>query len=339
MSCFKVNTKIFTGEKKYSECIDTIGKISHGPCLVLADDVVLKNYPNIVENITRLLESWQLVYYLEAMKINGEPTYDFVDEQFKRLKTKGSFEYIVAIGGGSLMDVAKAIAILYTNDGNAINYRGMDKVNHPSLPVICVPTTAGSGSEVTHTAALIDTKEKRKLGINGKYVTPFATILEPNYLMNQPENVMLFSKLDAILHAAEAITSKQSTTISKVFGHQALCLLESIEVEKIQLGATLAGIAMMNAAGGIASAISYPLGSRFGVPHGLAGGIFLPYEFELNDVFCCKIPLSRKLSDYGYKIDVDELVEATWTERKDVLDLNPYPITKEELRKLIESVQ
>lgn len=223
----------------------------------------------------------------------AEPTYDELDAAVEEVRAADP-DSIVGIGGGSAMDLAKGIAILLRNPGPSIRYRGMDLVPAPGVPCIVAPTTAGSGSEATATAAFIDTDTQTKLGINGRHVGAVAAILDPELLVGSPPAVTISSGLDALVHAVEAVATREPNHVSILLGAEAVRLLfdalsravadpDDVDARSdTLLGAHLAGIAMQNAAGGPASGISYPLGVHWGVPHGFAGGVLLPHVVEMN---------------------------------------------------------
>jgi alcohol dehydrogenase len=216
-----------------------------------------------------------------------------MDELAAEVRTT-SAACVVGIGGGTVLDIAKGMGILMTNPGQAIQYRGMDKVQKAGVPVVLLPTTAGTGSEVTKTASFIDLKENRKLGINGRFVGCEFSILDPVLTLSCPKGPTLSSGLDAMVHATEAIDCRKATHFSRTMGLDALELLftnlprvmaspADLDARSAMLlGSHYAGLAMWNAGGGPASGISYPLGAVFGVAHGYAGGIFLPHVIRDN---------------------------------------------------------
>lgn len=231
------------------------------------------------------------VFY--TARSGAEPDYDYLDvvaEVFRAEPLDG----VVGVGGGSTMDLAKGVAILLTNPGRGIDYRGMDLVQTPGVPCVCIPTTAGSGSEATATASFIDLETNTKLGINGRHVSCELAVLDGELLVGAPESVTIGSGLDALVHAIEAVTAKGWTRVSRLLGAEAVRLLFDALPRAVArpndvgarqdalLGAHLAGIAMQNAAGGPASGASYPLGTHYGVPHGFAGGVLLPHVVLLN---------------------------------------------------------
>jgi len=134
-----------------------------------------------------------------------EPDYDYLDRTadfFREMK----IDCIIGIGGGSACDLAKGIGVLLKNPGKGVEYRGFNKVKFPGVPVILVPTTAGTGTEVTKTAVFTDKKEIRKLGINGKNVGAFFGVLDPLVLIDAPVKVKISAGLDALVHSIEAFT-------------------------------------------------------------------------------------------------------------------------------------
>lgn len=244
-----------------------------------------------------LLEHWkaaglELTHYLEA-RTGLEPDYDYLDvvaAEFRGLE----LDVIVGIGGGSTLDLAKGVAILMRNPGPGIAYRGMNLVPAPSLPLVVIPTVAGSGSEVSSTASFIDLKTQTKLGINGRNVAALFAVLDSVLLTACPASVTMGSALDAMVHATEACTATTANEVSVLFGAEAMRLLfnalpaaltnaaDLAALEALLLASTLAGLAMAHAAGGPASGISYPLGVHFGVAHGFAGGLLLPHIVAVN---------------------------------------------------------
>ena len=384
MACFSINTKIFFGKEQLHDLHNYLRSLHLEKLLFVVDENISSS--NIFTKMTTAFyKEGFLIKKIEAVKVSEEPTYDKVDQFTAKLKGLDS-DAIIAVGGGSILDLAKGIGILLKNTGRAVEYRGRDRVKNEGVPVICVPTTAGTGAEVTHTASLIDVKSKTKLGINGRYVSPLCGVLLPEFTFSCPEKVTISSGLDAMLHAIEAVSARTANKITSMLGAKAFALLynnfkkvleESNNYdarEAMLVGSYYAGIAMMNAGGGPASGISYPLGVHYGINHGIAGGIFLPHVFEynvskgykgyveaynnlpdadltLNDDeksldFVNKINklyhdigVSETLNSNGWNnINVDSLTELTMKQKRENLDLNPIPFGKTEVRDLINKI-
>lgn len=304
-----------------------------------------------------------------------EPDYDYLDDLAGGLHGV-EVDAVVAVGGGSTMDLGKGIAIVLANGGRGIDYRGTDLVPRPGLPVACVPTTAGSGSEATATASFVDRASGRKLGMNGRHVGAMVSALDPALLVDCPRNVTIGSGLDALVHAVEAVTARTATPVATLLGCEATRLLfralpvavdqpDDLEARgESLLGAHLAALAMQNAAGGPASGISYPLGVHYAVPHGYAGGVLLPHVVAVNvaggshdgyrrlasavgapDFAAALVDLYGRI---GAPLDlaawnvgpeeVQRLAELTLSERMENLDLNPIPFGRAELLDLLTTV-
>ena len=223
----------------------------------------------------------------------AEPTYNYLDQM--KLNIDGKFlDCVVGIGGGSTMDLSKGLATLATNHGKGLQYRGFGKVVTPPLPVVALPTTAGTGSDVTPYAVFIDTNEKWKFGINTEHNYPKLAVYDPGFLDSCPEKIYASSGMDAVTHTLESFVAKNATAISRIFSFKAFELLfpnlirfadgdRSMETKlNLLVGSGCAGVALMNAGAGPAGALSYPLGVYFDVPHGLAGSVFLPGVIEFN---------------------------------------------------------
>jgi len=257
----------------------------------LVVDHNLVKFP-IVEEVIGQLQKLTDLFILANCSIS-EPTYDSLEEMRKEF-CEASLQVIIGLGGGSAIDMAKAMAVLVHNKKPAIEYRGFNKMTEPVLPIITVPTTAGTGSEVTPNASFIDTHEKKKMGINGEIVRPCYTLLDPELTLSCPKSPTISAAVDSIVHAVEAFVAKKSNPLAKFFAKegfqkvihalpQIIDDLENIDLrQEVMYGAFLSGIALMHSGTGPAAAMSYPLGVHYHVPHGIGGGIFLPYVVQHN---------------------------------------------------------
>ncbi|TES89241.1 MAG: iron-containing alcohol dehydrogenase [Desulfobacteraceae bacterium] len=223
----------------------------------------------------------------------SEPTYDHLEAMRKQYMDQ-DMHAIIGIGGGSAIDMAKAMAVLVHNLEPAIQYRGFNKMTEPVLPVIAVPTTAGTGSEVTPNASFIDSTEKKKLGINGEAVRPLYAFLDPQFTLSCPKAATISAGVDSMVHAVEAFAAKKTNQLARFFATEGfrrvfyalpklITDLGNIELrQEVMYGAFLSGVALMHSGTGPAAALSYPLSVHFKVPHGLGGGVFLPSVVEHN---------------------------------------------------------
>lgn len=226
-------------------------------------------------------------------KIDPEPGLKLADAGCK-LAAKSGCDCVIGVGGGSAMDVAKAIGILLTNGGKAEDYLGLGKITKPGVPKIMVPTTAGTGAEVTFTAVFINEKTGSKGGMNGDPLYPDAALLDPELTVSVPPHVTAATGIDAFTHAIEGYVSTQSHPISDMYALEAIEMISSnlslayangdnLEARSAMLmGSLLAGKALATAGVGLVHAMAYPLGGMFGIPHGLANAVLLPYVVEYN---------------------------------------------------------
>lgn len=223
-----------------------------------------------------------------------EPSYNSL-RNYLRLSKKSECDIVLGIGGGSCMDVAKAVGGLLTNSGDPLDFRGFDKVIIPGIPVYLAPTTAGTGSEASFNASLVDTDSNKKLGINGINMFARKSFLDGQATISCPRRPAVGASVDAIVHAMEGYICKNSNLFSDMFAETAIGLMvnsildlneEIPDLNKrlnLLKGAYLAGVVQMNSGSGIAAAISYPLSVFYKVPHGIGGGIFLLGIARINE--------------------------------------------------------
>ena len=237
------------------------------------------------------------VKYVIYDRITREPEPAEADDAATLGREFGA-QAVVGIGGGSAMDLAKAAGVLMTNLGPATEYVGLELIKKPGRPVICLPTTAGTGSEVTFTAVFTRRADGFKGGINGRMLYPHTAILDPLLTISCPAYITAITGMDALTHAMEAYTSRAATPISDLNALKAIELIgdnlrqavahgENLAArEGMMLGAYLAGLALAQAGVGAVHAMAYPLGAFFDIPHGEANAVLLPYVLEFNLMAC-----------------------------------------------------
>lgn len=222
-----------------------------------------------------------------------EPRLELADEG-ARAALKGKCDLVVGIGGGSAMDLAKAIAAVAGNRGKAADYLGLNKIPGPGLPTIMVPTTAGTGSEVTFTAVFVRRNLQKKEGMNSPFLYPDIALLDPELTLTLPPEPTATTGLDALCHAIESYTSIQASPMSEMISLEAIrlisdhlrtCVHNSGHIEargQVLLGSLYAGLGLANAGVTAVHSLSYPLGGKYGVPHGLANTLLLPHVMAFN---------------------------------------------------------
>lgn len=244
------------------------------------------------DRISDLLKKEKLKFTLFD-RAEAEPPLELADEG-AGIARKEKCDIVVGIGGGSAMDVAKAIAVLAANRGKAVDYLGLNNVPGPGLPKIMIPTTAGTGSEATFTAVFIRRDLKKKEGMNSPYLYPDLAVLDPLLTMSLPPHPTATTGIDALCHAVESYTSINASPMSELFSLEAISLIASNlrtavhdgsnvpAREQMLLGSLYAGLGLANAGVTAVHSLSYPLGGKYGVPHGLANTVMLPAVMTFN---------------------------------------------------------
>lgn len=223
----------------------------------------------------------------------GNPSTDTVEKAAEKFKESGA-QMIVAFGGGSPLDVAKAVAVLGTYGGKITDYEGVGKVPGPVVPMLAIPTTAGTGSEVTSFSVITDHSRDYKLTVGSTYLLPEYVILDPELITTVPMKTAAYCGVDAMVHALESYISLAASPFSEMMSLQALELIganiktyvedrkERKAAEAMLLGSLFAGIAFSHARLGDVHAMSHPVSAFFDVPHGLANAVLLPTVVEFN---------------------------------------------------------
>ncbi len=258
--------------------------------LIVIDKNLAKT--DLQEKIASILVS-EGIKFTVFDKVEPEPRIELADEG-AALAIKNKCDIVIGIGGGSAMDVAKAIAVIATNKGAAADYLGLNKVPKAGLPKIMIPTTAGTGSEVTFTAVFVRKNLKKKEGMNSPHLYPELALLDPELTLSLPPAPTAQTGLDALCHAIESYTSINSSPMSEMFSLEAIALIaENLRTcvhdgkniaarERMLLGSLYAGIGLANAGVTAVHSLSYPLGGKFGVSHGLANTILLAPVMAFN---------------------------------------------------------
>ncbi len=223
----------------------------------------------------------------------GNPCTKTVDRAVAAFRDSKA-EFIVALGGGSPLDVAKAAAVLASYGGNIADYEGSGKVLGPTVPVIAIPTTAGTGSEVTAFSVITDHDRNYKLTVASNYLIPAYAIVDSKLIWSVPKDVASACGIDAMIHALEAYVSLASSPFSDMFALKALELIggnirayvlergNEEAAEAMMLGSLFAGIAFSHARLGNVHAMSHPVSAFYNVAHGVANAILLPVVAAFN---------------------------------------------------------
>ena len=275
--------------------------------ILLVTDPGIKN-AGIVDRISSLLEqaNYETVIYDQVVP---EPPVDSAMDCYKFAKSQMDIDAVIGLGGGSSIDMAKIVALLVAHGGHPLDYYGGEnQVPGPIAPLVAIPTTAGTGSEVTSVAVLTDVENNLKVGISDNYLRPTVALLDPQLTVGLPAYVTACSGIDALSHAVEAYTAKPSSyiqaegnilfqgsiPISDALAYRAIELIaknlplavqqgSNLEARSnMLLGSLLAGMSFSNAGTAAAHALAYPIGGLVKSPHGEVTGLLLPYVMEYN---------------------------------------------------------
>ncbi len=290
LGSFEIKTHVLFGRGGIAGIGEVAANMGAKSFLLVADPAVAEH--GLLDQARKSLKKAGLKGK-EFTDVEPEPYLDNADSA-SDLGKEIEADLVIGIGGGSAMDTAKAASVLITNEGRAENYVGLNIVPLPGVPTIMVPTTAGTGSEVTFTAVFTNRGTKAKGGINSEFMYPDIALLDPDLTASLPPDVTAATGMDALTHAVESVTSRSSTVFTEALALTAVRLIagnlrravfrgEDMEArEKMLLGSLFGGLALANAGVGACHALAYPLGGHYRVPHGLANAILIPYVMEFN---------------------------------------------------------
>lgn len=283
-------TRVVYGAGSSGEVGVELGALGCRRALVVTDRF-LEQKTDIVAKVVKSLGAACAVVFSDVPADSGVHTVNAGAE----LGRANGADSIVSIGGGSVIDTAKGIAILLTEGGSLLDHQGFQLLTRRQTPHICVPTTAGTGSEVTYFAIIKDHERKRKLSFGDYHIIPDVAILDPTLTVGLPPVLTAATGLDAFSHGYEALTSALREPISDALGLHAIRLIRKflpIAVKngadigargQMLIAATIAGAAFSNAQVGLCHAIAHVVGARHGVHHGLANAIAMPHVIRFNN--------------------------------------------------------
>jgi alcohol dehydrogenase class IV len=240
----------------------------------------------IFDRVTALLDPAPIGWSVFADTVS-DPTTAVVAEGVRRLQ-QGDYDSLIAVGGGSSIDTAKAMSVLAANGGKMADWKVPAAIPHTGLPVVAIPTTAGTGSEVTRFTVITDSETDEKMLIAGLACCPLAAIVDYELTLSMPLRLTADTGLDSLTHAIEAYVSRRANPYSDGLARRAMALIarhirracaepgDRPAREAMMLGAMTAGMAFSNASVALVHGMSRPIGAFFQVPHGLSNAMLLP---------------------------------------------------------------
>ena len=290
ISAFQAVHRIVHGMGSLKELGKEIQRLGGTRVLVISDPGI--KAAGILDGVARALDAAKLSYEIFSA-VEPDPR---IEVALTSIDAAKSFrpDLIVGVGGGSSQDIAKITSVMLTNEGPIDRYFGMELVPKPGVPLILIPTTAGTGSEMTSISVLSDTKNQVKKGVVSEHLFARVAILDAELTLGLPPQVTAMTGMDALSHAVESYTGVRATVFTDTLNLQAIRMIakflrrayangENREAREMMLYASgLAGIAFNNTQNGLDHALALAIGGKFHLPHGLLTAFILPWVMEFN---------------------------------------------------------
>jgi alcohol dehydrogenase class IV len=280
---FMMPPAIYFGNDSSRKIADIVSSFGVSKILIVTGKVIRSS--GMLESVEKALKSVTkscIVYD----GIEQEPITDYIETGLEVYR-KNKCELILGLGGGSPLDAAKAISAMTANEGKISDYKGTDKLQKRGAPIIAIPTTAGTGSEVTRYLAITDPATSVKMLITSPHIIPDVAIVDPVLTVSCPQGLTAATGIDALTHAIEAYVSVKANPLSDMFALQAVNLLAGNlraawangnnlkSREKVMIGAMYAGIAFCNSSVALVHGMSRPIGANFHIAHGISNAAIL----------------------------------------------------------------
>ena len=291
---FQVATKVLSGAGAVAEIGPLLAAQGHKNVLVVTDRGIMN--AGLLAPVTQSLQAAGVSASV-FQDVQADPEESIVDAVVAAYRDADS-DSLLAVGGGSSLDVAKAAGVVVTNGGAVADYEGFDAFENDLPPLYAVPTTVGTGSEVTFAAVITLPSQQFKMSILSTRLAPRVAFLDPAMLTTLPPHVVAHSGMDALTHAVEGMTSPLSTPFTNAFNLHAIRLISenlraavanSGDMEAIgnmQYAACIAGVGFAHSRLGIVHAMAHPVGAYHHLPHGLSNALLLPHCLDFNRIGC-----------------------------------------------------
>ncbi len=290
---FILNETSYHGSGAINSIADEVKARAYKKAFVCSDPDLIKF--NVTKKVTDVLDNAGLAYEIYS-NIKANPTIENVQEGVKAYKASGA-DYIIAIGGGSSMDTAKAVGIIINNPEfeDVRSLEGVADTKNKCVPIIAVPTTAGTAAEVTINYVITDVEKNRKFVCVDPHDIPIIAVVDPDMMSSMPKGLTAATGMDALTHAIEGYITAGAWELSDMFHLKAIEIIaRSLRGavdntpegrEGMALGQYVAGMGFSNVGLGIVHSMAHPLGALYDTPHGVANAIILPTVMEYNAPF------------------------------------------------------
>ena len=351
---FSIPNSVFYGQNALSNLGEQV--IAYGKKVLLISDRIIEKIGHVKTCQDILAELG--VTYATYLDVNTEPTDAHVEEALQ-LCLEEQCDVIFAIGGGSCIDAAKAVAVLATNGGYIGDYMGgKTPIQNKAIPLIAIPTTAGTGSEVTNVTVITNTTDDIKMMIKHSAFLPKVAIVDPLLTISSPPTVTAATGVDALCHAIEAYISCRSQPLTDTLALSAIeAILHHLKVaykdggntearEKMAIASMQAGIAFSNASVTLVHGMSRPIAALFHVPHGVSNAMLLPAVLEYTKESAIEklATIGRLISPESTSLTDEELADLTIYDIKNLChDLNipnmkTWGIDEQKFQEVIEKM-
>ena len=285
-----LNETSYHGAGAIQHIVDEVRSRSFKKALVVTDKDLIKF--NVVEKVTALLDKAGLAYEIFD-EVKANPSVDVIKKGVAKFKQSGA-DYLIAIGGGSPIDSSKAIGIIINNPEfeDVLSLEGVAPTHQKCVPIIAIPTTAGTAAEVTINYVITDEANKRKFVCVDVHDVPAVAIVDPDMMSSMPKGLTAATGMDALTHAIEGYTTKAAWALTDALHLEAIRLIAkhlrgAVENTKegregMALGQYVAGMGFSNVGLGIVHSMAHPLSAYYDTPHGIANAVLLPYVLEFN---------------------------------------------------------
>lgn len=285
-----LNETAWFGAGSIAQIVSEVNKRHFTKALLVTDKALMK--AGVVEKVTALLDRHHMPYMIYD-EVVPNPTIGVVQQGVELFKTAGA-DYLIAIGGGSPQDTAKAIGIIINNPefADVRSLEGFADTRNPSVPIIAVPTTAGTAAEVTINYVITDEENRRKFVCIDPHDIPVVAIVDAEMMASMPPSLKAATGIDALTHAIEGFTTKGAWELTDALHLKAIQIIsrslrasvagDANGVEDMALGQYIAGMGFSNVGLGLVHGMAHPLGAFYNVPHGVANAIILPHVMAWN---------------------------------------------------------
>lgn len=292
VSAFKIANKLITGPAAIEQLSAELTRLNVQNPLIVTDAILVKS-----GTVDLALAQLGGRRYGLFDQVKPEPEISIV-EDCTRAYREGGHDGLIGVDGGSAIDIAKGVGAFASHEGPLAELFGVDLVKRKGPPLIAIPTTAGTGSEVTNVAIFSDKEAQLKKGIVSDYLLPDVALVSPLMTLTCPRSVTAASGVDALVHAIESYLSVNASPITDAIALGAIKLIvkalpkayanpSNLQArEDMATASLMAGMAFGNAGVGAVHALAYPLGGRFNIAHGVSNALLLPYVMEWNKLAC-----------------------------------------------------